>query len=290
MSRFRALKRPVKSWLRDRQLEIVVPPSRRPRDLHHVRFRRYHLPPDVASTQHTSARSAMLVDLDRIVNRAGFGYGASGWHPFVAALQEHLADPELPYQQTVLRAFYGRFQPRTVHDLLFDDRAVPRRVLASWPAVEPLIDVWPVTAAQVHDTTRRTAGAELPHSQYRGPTSELFGATHLRRIVETYQSFRREGYRPDRYGYASGYFVTDGRDYRFVLGHGNHRVAALSVLGERRVAVTLREAHPPVIDVRELQRWVTGHGGLLEQAEAHAVFHQLLHGDSVRRARALALA
>lgn len=290
MSRLGALKRPVKGWLRDRQLEVVLPPSRRSRDLHQVRLRGYTLPPDVASTLHTPGRTAMLVDLDRIVNRAGFGYGESGWHPFVAALREHLDDPELPYQQTVLRAFYDRFQPRTVHDLLFDDRAEPRRVLATWPAIEPLVDVWPVTAAHVRDTTERAAGSTFPHSQYRGPTSELFGATHLRRIVETYESFRRDGYRPDLHGFASGYFLTAGRDYRFVLGHGNHRVAALSVLGERKVAVTLREAHPPVVDAQQVQRWTRDHGGLLELAEARAAFHQLLYGDSVRRARALALA
>ena len=290
MSRLGALKRPVKSWLRGLHLEVVLPPSRRLTDLRHSRLHRYALPPDVASTLDAPGPSAMFVDLDRIVNRAGFGYGASAWHPFVAALHEHLDDPELPYEQTVLCAFYDRFQPRTVHDLLFDDPVEPRRVLATWPAIEPLVDVWPVTSAHVRDTKTRAAGSAFPHSQYRGPTSELFGATHLRRIVETYESLRREGYRPDRYGYASGYFVTDGCDYRFVLGHGNHRVAALSVLGERQVAVVFREAHPPVVSMQRLRRWTTEHGGMLDEAEARAVCHQLLHGDSVRRARALALA
>ena len=48
----------------------------------------------------------MLVDVDRTMNRAGFSYGASGWHPFVAALEEHLADPRATYATSLLRAFY----------------------------------------------------------------------------------------------------------------------------------------------------------------------------------------
>lgn len=290
MSRLRAIKHPIKGVLRNRRIEVVVPPSRRPSDGHHVRVRRYDLPADVASTVHVPGRNAMYVDLERIVNRAGFAYGGSFWHPFVAALEQHLDDPGLPYERSVLHAFYERFQPRTVHELLFDDAAVSRRTLAGWPAIEPLIDVWPVTAAHVAWGMSSSDGrSELPHSQYRGPTSELFGAKHLRRVVEAYESFQREGYRPDAYGFVSGYFITDSDDYRFVLGHGNHRMAALSVLGHRRVAVTLREAHPPVVERQRLDRWTRPRGGLLERDEAIAVFEQLLVGDSRERARRLGL-
>ena len=233
----------------------------------------------------------MLVDMDRILNRAGFSYGASGWHPFVAALQEHLSDPGATYSTSVLRAFYERFQPTTVRELLLDERGAPTGTLTTWPAVERLIDLWSATAEDVDRTRRALAGIdELPDTQYRGPTSELFGATHLSRVVDAYHSFVRVGYQPEVYGFVTGYFLTRGDDYRFVLGHGNHRVAALSVLGHQQIGVTLRDSHPPVVAESDLARWTTRRGGLLDMTEAEEVFDHFFRDDSRQRAEALGIA
>ncbi len=286
----RAMKAALKSSLRDRGIEVALVPSRRLSHAHYTRVRRFRLPPTVAATLHRPARGAMLVDVDRTMNRAGFSYGASGWHPFVAALEEYLGDPRATYATSVLRAFYERFQPTTVRGLLLDEAGAPEGALATWPAVERLIDLWSATAEDVDRTRRSLAGMqELPHSQYRGPNPELFGAKHLSRVVDAYHSFVRVGYQPQVYGFVTGYFLTRGDDYRFMLGHGNHRVAALSVLGHPQIAVMLRESHPPVVAASDLARWTTRRGGLLDMAEAEEVFARFFRDDSRQRAEALGI-
>ena len=169
----RAAKAALKSSLRERGIEVSLAPSRRLSHAHHARVRRFGLPSTVAETLHRPARGAMLVDVDRTLNRAGFCYGASGWHPFVAALQERLADPRATYASSVLRAFYERFQPTTVRELLLDERGAQAGALATWPAAGRLIDVWIASVEDVERTRRSLVGTgELPHSQYRGPTCE----------------------------------------------------------------------------------------------------------------------
>jgi len=88
----------------------------------------------------------------------------------------------------------------------------------------------------------------------------------------------------------TGHFQTRGDDYRFILGHGNHRAAALSVLGYPQIGVRLREPHPPVVAMSDLARWTTRRGGLLDMAEAEEVFARFFRDDSRQRAEALGIA
>ncbi len=269
-----SLREQAKRRLRAHHLEVIRPARRTVATMTRTRLGRYTLPSEVAATLHEPGPDAMYVDIDRIVNRAGFAYGPSGWHPYVEALQEHLAEPDLPYESTSLARFYASYQPSTVHDLLIDG-AAPGRVLATWPAVDPLIDVWSVTGQGVAETCAHLQGRQpLPHSQYRGPVARAAGAMHLQRTVQFYESARDTGYRPLDYpsGFVTGHFLTRGEDYRCVIGHGNHRVAALRVLGHSRVAIMLRPAHPPVIAHDRLERWSRARGGLLGSEEAAAVF------------------
>ena len=275
-------RRLVKQLLRANGFELTVPSG--PRRARRARIRRFHLPADVAATLHHPGRHAMLVPIDRIVNRAGFGYGRQGWHPYVASLELHVRGFADSYERTPLARFYDRFRPRTVHDLLLGADARSPGALAAWPAVDPLIDVWTATPERVDAVRSQLAGTgELPHSQYRGPTSAEFGAMHLQRTLQLYRGIAAAGFRPTEFpsGFVTGYFVTNGDDYRFVVGHGNHRVAALAVLGYVEIPVTLRPGHPPVVARQRLGPWTTAQGGLLTTAEACGVADRLI-GDGGR--------
>ena len=98
-----------------------------------------------------------------------------------------------------------------MRDLLLDERGTQAGTLATWPAVERQINLWSATAGDVDRTRRALAGTrELPDTQYRGPTCELFGAKHLSRVVDAYHSFVRVGCQPQVYGFVTGYFLTPG--------------------------------------------------------------------------------
>lgn len=273
---------------------MVALPAQRsvPAVVAHARLHRFALPDDVEVRRAASGERVLWVPIERIADRTGFHYGGDGWHPYVAALEQRLARPALPYTETVLRTYYDRFRPTTVHEALLDGLGVAPGTLASWPAVDLLLDVWWVTSRQVAATRSKLRSApdgRLPHSQHRGPASDEHGAVHLRRIVEVYRSIERIGYQPRTLGYVTGYFLQRGPDYRFVVGHGNHRLAALQVLGHEVVPVTLRHGHPPVVAAERARRWTVEGGGLLAAAEVIGVFRRFLAVDPRERARRLGL-
>ncbi len=282
------LRREVKGWLRERGGEVFVPRRDRLRNFHFIRFGRFELPEEVAHTV-DEAKGTMTVPLDKMMSRAAFPFGGAGWHPFAAALEQQLEDPSLGYRDTVLHAFYARFQPETVHDLLLDGFSVPRSNLASWPSVDDLIDVWAATASMVEQRRREfERHRTLAHSQYRGPTPDEYGSRHLQRCLDVYKSLTKDGYQPDDRPVA-GYLLTRDGDYRFVVGHGNHRLAAMRLYGFTSLEVALRLNHPAVIAEERLPRWTGERGGLLEPAEAKAVFDRFFVDDSRERAAALGL-
>jgi hypothetical protein len=283
------LRQEVKRWLRDRGGEVFVPRRNRVRNARFVRLERFRLPDDVPVDE---AKGTMTVPLDKMVSRAAFPFGPDGWHPYVAALEQQLDDPSLAYRDTVLHAFYARFQPETVHDFLLDGFDVARSNLASWPSADDLIDIWSATAAMVQEHRLKFEHTRvLPHSEYRGPTPDEYGARHLERCLEFYNSLPEHGYQPSAIGdrYVAGYFLTRDDDYRFVVGHGNHRLAAMRVRGFTDLEVTFRLNHPTVIAEKRLHRWTWERGGLLEPEEARAVFDRFFVDDSKDRAAALGL-
>jgi hypothetical protein len=281
----------VKRWLRERGGQVDFPRRTGLGAVRHVRLDRVVLPDAVAPTVDASDGS-MTVSLDRMVNRAGFPFSSDGWHPLIAALTEQLNGPPSAVRDSVLMRFYQGFQPATVQDVLLDGIDVPGATMASWPAVDGLLDIWSTKDWQVQDARRTVAaGRALPLSQFRGPMLTEEVAVHLDRLVAIHASLAEDGYRPTSFGarFVTGYFLTSGDQYRFVVGHGNHRVAAMSLLGHGEMRVTFRRGHRPVIAEERLHRWTTAHGGLLRPDEVQAVFDRFFRDDSRSRAAALGL-
>lgn len=285
------VRKQVNRMLRRRRLELVLPRQRGAGAVTHTRIHRFSLPPEVDATWGSAGPDTVIVDLHRMVNRARFRYGSNTWHPFVAALQQTLAEPDRPYTDTVLARFYERFQPASVHDVLLDGR-IPPGVVATWPAVDYLLDVWSATHRTVQDIRDRylRRGKVWP-SQFMGPNTVPHGRDHLERVQLIHASVRDTGYRPCDFadGVATGYFLVDGQDYRFVVGHGNHRMAALTMRGVARVPVRLRPPHPPVIARDDLRRWTLQGGGLYSHEEATALFDSYFVDDGLKRAENLGL-
>lgn len=280
----------VRQWLQARRTEVAIPPSRQLRHLRHVRIRRFTLPAGVSEKRDRAGNRVVLVDMDRIVNRPVFSYGRHGWHPFVAALEEKLEQPDLPFERSVLARFFDRCRPTSMHDVFFGERDVRPGTLATWPVITELFDVWTVTPQLLTWARERSERAAGPvHTSFVGPATLRAGADHLGYVLRSYEKISREGYRPEDFGYVTGHFVSRGEDYRFVVGHGNHRLAALRVLGYDQIPVTFRRSHPPVIAADALDRWTLSRGGLLEDHEARALFDRFFADDSISRSEALGL-
>jgi hypothetical protein len=236
-------------------------------------------------------RPRFTVDLDKITSPTGFSYHPDGWHPYRAALEEALLDPELPYERSVLSEYYRRFRPTTVQEALLEDLLEPMEPLASWPPLLILFKhIWALRRSQVKRILARPGGEKGPRQQF-GPQLDDEGERHRDRLLAAYDSIRTRGYDPEAFpdGRVTGYFLVRGENHRFVVLQGNHRLAAMRHVGIERVAASWHPGHPPVIHEHDLDRWTTDRGGVLPPAVAHRLFDKLFTERGDTKAKNLGL-
>lgn len=252
-----------------------------------VRVRRAQ-PVGPLRTSGRAVPTSFEVDVDRCTSFLGFSFSRRGWNPLVATLREYEADPSLAYEASSLARTHELFQPATLHEV-FLDTSVPA-------PFEPLGDIgsdrrfyryiWQASPALV--AAARAAEPRYSPNYSFGPLEPAKAADEFDRLIGTYISIRDKGYRPDTYGHVTGYFVGDDRGHRFVVGSGNHRVAALAVLGIDRMPARLH-SHPAAIHRDQLPLWMPEHGGPFPAPTAAALFELLLDGDGSARADRLQL-
>jgi hypothetical protein len=259
--------------------------------LAHHRVRRVGpMPPEFRALRSRPHREFTL-NLDHVTTPTGFSYHPDGWHPYLACLEEQLAEPGLEYERSVLCDYFERFQPPTVQAALLENIQTPLAPLCDWPVLLQLFKhVWGLSPPQVRRLLARPAQAKGPRQQF-GPVPPDTGRAHVRRLVSAYESLRDRGYDPDAYrdGALSGYFLARGDSYRFVVFHGNHRLAGMRLLGIDRVRAKLHPAHPPVVHEDHLERWTTQRGGLFELEVAQRLFDKLFTEQGRTKARNLGL-
>ncbi len=226
------------------------------------------------------------VDLEQCTSFVGFSYSGGGWNPHVATLEEFARNPALTYEESSLYQLHQVFQPTNLQEVFLEDESGDMEPLSGLPPSRALFRyIWAVSPALI-DKTGRSRGEKIGH-HYFGPISEEKGRAQFDRLIGTYRSIQREGFDPDKYGPIMGYFLADDTTCRFVVGSGNHRLAALKVLGYTRVPVQLTKTHPAVVHRDRLDTWTVERGGPFESDTARALFEKLLHEDGMQKARNL---
>jgi len=200
-----------------------------------------------------------------------------GSHPIVETMRELIDDPHLPYSRTTLGQHHERFQPQTMRELFFPGEggdAVAQ--LDDWPVRRSLYRyVWDISGDQLRDalsSPRRDTNYSF------GPATAEDGRGDLDRIKKVLTAVRHD-YRPADFPPVTGYFLSRGQDVRFVIGSGNHRVAALVALGMSHIRVVLH-SHPAVVSAEELATWTRPHGGIYDPQCAYALHDRMLSGSS----------
>jgi hypothetical protein len=226
------------------------------------------------------------VDLERCTSFVGFSYADGGWNPHVATLKEFVRNPALTYEESSLWQLHQAFQPKTLQEVFLEDVEEPMEPLSDLPPTRRLFRyIWAVSPALIRKVAGSDAGPSGHH--YFGPISEEKGRAQFDRLVGTYRSIEQDGFMPDKYGPIMGYFMADDSKYRFVVASGNHRLAALKVLGHTSVPVQLTRTHPAVVDRSRLDTWTVEQGGPFDHHTAYALFDKLLNEDGLEKARNL---
>lgn len=248
----------------------------------------FSLPPGVEHVGDTR----FVVDLDKVTTYCGFSFAPGGWHPFVEMLREYEANPDLRYEDSVLYRLYERLTPATVQEAIFDDETEPLSPLDRLPALHQVLkSLWQLDARDAARLVAQAPHAPVldEHSRYLGPKTVRGGAAHFQRVVHLYESVRRHGYDPQRFGGGRprGYFLVRDGEYRFVMSRGNHRIPSLRVLGITHFVATVRVHHPPVVDEGHLRRWSTDAGGPYPMPVAERLFDRMFTATGAERVAAL---
>ncbi len=99
------------------------------------------------------------------------------------------------------------------------------------------------------------------------------------------------GYLPEIFpdGYIQGYLLKDGEDYRFIVTEGQHRMAAIGLLGEKTIKVRFDLNWLPIIDRAKLKKWPQVISGLYSDTVAEKVFRYYFEENGRRKAEQLGL-
>lgn len=206
----------------------------------------------------------------------GCSFGDAGWHHIRRTLQEYDSDPSLKVRDSTMWRYLSDFRPDSISSLAGVSGESPL----------PLFEYpWGTFSGSY------VRGPKDPlKSRFCGPSEQAFIEEEFDRTLSLYASLRRTGYRPDTYpnAYIGGTWLVaeDGRR-RFVVMQGNHRMAVLSHLGLRDIAVrNVRQARTAVRE-SELPQWEKVRRGECSAGHARRVFHYFFENTGWQVAQAI---
>ncbi len=232
--------------------------------------------------------------VSQMVEFNGMSFAKDGWHPLVEAAIEHVESGVQEYEGSFLEKYFATWQPRNAREALLAGSAPPE-ALERFPSyLRPLpwrletLEENAAFMARVIEIENASFGAPgLPPSHgygLHGPVSLDKGRLEYRRLVALVDSISKRGYSRSG-GDVTIRVLSRGKDFRFLVRHGHHRVAALVALGHEFVPVVPAE----LVDARYAAHWPGVYWGIWTLAEALAYLDHLFDFDSLRWARSLSL-
>jgi hypothetical protein len=239
--------------------------------------------------------AAFRCPIDQCTHFVGFGLSARGWHPFVATVLEYRAGLASSYDESVLKRYYERWQPRSAAEA-FAGFEMGESLLAELPSYCFYLSPWTAATPEVvADTLAYWTSAEnAEHGNpdldfrrhgigYFGPTHPAKGEMEFRRLTAIHDRLVSSGY-DRRFGDVSVRALKRGDELRFVVdGGGYHRAAALAAAGHEDMPATFVE--PFVIAAEDAEYWPQVRRGVWSRGDAVRYFHHLFDFDSREWAR-----
>lgn len=240
-------------------------------------------------------RAAFWCPVDHCTHFVGFGLSLRGWHPFVAALLEYRGGLASSYDQSILKDYYERWQPRSAAHA-FAGFDMDENFLFELPSYCFYISPWAATTPEDVEQTleywTRVENAEHGNPDldfrehgigYFGPTHPAKGEMEFARLTGIHDRLISAGY-DRRHGDVNVRVLKRGDELRFIVdGGGYHRAAALAAAGHKDMPATFVE--PVVIAVEDVDSWPQVRRGTWNRDDAARYFHHLFDFDGRQWAR-----
>lgn len=197
-------------------------------------------------------------------------FGRDGWQHLRRTLEEYDRDPEVRPAETTLHRFLTHFAPSSICELLGPS--------AQGHCALPLF-VYPWGTFRRGETS---STKDASRSRFCGPSTADFVVEEFARVVALYERMKRQGYRPWDFGntFIAGTFLVSAEgERRFVVLQGNHRLAVLSHLGIRRIAVRNARGYLAEVHERDVEHWPLVHAGTCDAAAARSIFRLFFEKD-----------
>lgn len=215
-----------------------------------------------------------IFEVDVAITRDMFGFSfvpGSNLHPYaqVCAVLHSQCEHRDKVALDVLKEFYTNFQPSTTIEAFNGQESVG-------VGLKSFRLPWEVIANE------RQTGANLG---YCGPRTDAQVRSEFERIKDVFYSIDNKGYKPrsglrlQDSGHIEGYFLKVASDFRFVVVHGKHRLAALSTLGWNKIPLTFCVGRPRVVDVTNSRLLLQIPGQSMNEAEIAMIVKAFFQGN-----------
>lgn len=116
--------------------------------------------------------------------------------------------------------------------------------------------------------------------QFFGPVSEGVLELECNRLVEVYDSIKKNGYSPSLKGHIHGYLLASDSERVVVIMGGKHRYAALIALGQKYIPVILKAKSCKLYThKRDIKQWPQVVNGAYDLGLAEKIFCRQMGGS-----------
>lgn len=207
-----------------------------------------------------------IIPIEKCIWGAGFRYTVNT-HPFAKAMQS-----SAPFD--VLKSFYNNYTPDNIFELFMTENS--NKMQANKNLVMPWLNS--------PSTTNKTGEGGIPVEegvQHYGPCTDRKVSFEANRCKIIFKKIKQEGFWPQRYaGYPRGYFLVSGNNFLFqITGSGQHRTAALAVLGWEQIQCTSWNQPIRIVNKEDAENWPGVRDKRLSKKNALELFERNFSDD-----------
>lgn len=204
------------------------------------------------------------------VHYCGFRYGRREFNPYENYLQGMVSGEPVDRIRGQFCDFLLHYRPRDLAEALSLDiaNAPPlwqfpwRRVHSGTPRG------WRQTADEIPDVLTHFSDEGVPEHRI---------SDEYEWIESAWQAISSEGYRPEEYGYVRVFELVGPKRSAYIVADGNHRLAALAMLGVERIEVILAPLRTAYRTCSAA--WPAVRDGRVSQDNGVRIFDAYFHGN-----------